>query len=289
MEKPAITPRVAVICHMYYPEMLEEFKHYLSNIPFPFDLFITTDSEQKKIDIVNGLLDWNRGAVEIRIAPNRGRDIAPKLITCRDVYDRYEFFLHIHSKKSSHLESLAGWRSYLLGTLLGSKEIVESIFEAFDSDPKLGMIAPEHFSTVRGRIGWAWNFDAAKEFASQLGLKLSLDGKIDFPSGSMFWGRSVAIKPLLERQLSVMDFPAEDGQLDGALGHIIERLYLFVCEQAGYRWIKIADPALLKNVERIIVVESKASLVDSIKKSQYGLLVSNKEKSSGLSMPRNTL
>jgi hypothetical protein len=289
MERPAITPTVAVICHMYYLETLEEFKHYLSNIPFPFDLFITTDTEQKKIDIANGLLDWNGGAVEIRLAPNRGRDIAPKLITCRDVYDRYEFFLHIHSKKSPQLEVLDGWRSYLLETLLGSEKIVESIFEAFDSDPKLGMIAPEHFTPVRGSIGWGWNFDAAKKFAGQLGVKISLVGKIDFPSGSMFWGRSAAIKPLLKRRLSVMDFPAEDGQMDATLGHIIERLYFFVCEQAGYRWIKVGSPALLKNVERMIFIESKASLTDSIKVTQYGLLASNKEKSSGLSMLSNSL
>ena len=289
MEKPAITPKVAVICHMYYPELLEEFKRYLSNIPFPFDLFVTTDTEQKKGDIAKGLLDWNKGAVEIRLVPNRGRDIAPKLITCRDVYGCYEFFLHIHSKKSPQLDALAGWRSYLLETLLGSKEIIESIFEAFDSDPKLGMIAPEHFNFVRNSIGWGWNFDAAKQLASQLGLKLCLEGKIDFPSGSMYWGRSAAIRPLLERRLSVEDFPAEEGQIDGTLAHIMERLYFFICEKSGYRWIKIGNPALLKNAERIILVESKALLVDLIKNSQYNLLVSNQITSRGLSLLRNNL
>lgn len=285
IEKPTVTPNVAVVCHMYYPEMLDEFKRYLSNIPFPFDLFITTDSEEKKNEITTGLLDWNKGAVEIRLAPNRGRDIAPKLITCRDVYERYEFFLHIHSKKSPHHHSLEGWRPYLLGTLLGSREIVESIFEAFNSDPMLGLIAPQHYNPVRGSIGWGWNFDAAKKFATQLGLKLSIDGKVDFPSGSMFWGRSAAIKPLLESGLAIEDFPTEASQLDGTLGHIIERIYFFVCEQAGYRWLKIACPALLQNAERIIFCESKASLVASIKDTQYGLLVSSKERASGLFKP----
>ena len=282
IEKPTVTPNVAVVCHMYYPEMLDEFKRYLSNIPFPFDLFITTDSEEKKNDITTGLLDWNMGTVEIRLAPNRGRDIAPKLITCRDVYERYEFFLHIHSKKSPHHHSLEGWRSYLLGTLLGSREIVESIFEAFNSDPMLGLIAPQHYNSVKDHIGWGWNFDAAKKFAIQLGMKLSIDEKVDFPSGSMFWGRSAAIKPLLESGLALEDFPTEASQIDGTLGHIIERIYFFVCEQAGYRWLKIACPALMQNAERMIFCESKASLVASIKDTQYGLLVSSKERPSGL-------
>ena len=282
IEKPTVTPNVAVVCHMYYPEMLEEFKRYLSNIPFPFDLFITTDSEEKKNEIATGLLDWNMGAVEIRLAPNQGRDIAPKLITCRDVYERYEFFLHIHSKKSPHHHLLGGWRAYLLETLLGSREIVESIFEAFNSDPLLGLIAPQHYNQVRGQIGWGWNFGAAKKFATRLGLKLSIDGKVDFPSGSMFWGRSAAIKPLLESGLAIEDFPTEASQTDGTLGHIIERIYFFVCEHAGYRWVKIVCPSLLKNAERIIFCEDKASLMASIKETQYGLLISSKERAGGL-------
>jgi glycosyltransferase involved in cell wall biosynthesis len=289
IEKPPTTPSVAVVCHLYYPELLEEFKSYLLHIPFSFDLFITTDTEEKKDEIASGLLGWSKGAVEIRLAPNRGRDIAPKLISCRDVYDRYEFFLHIHSKKSPQLDVLAGWRDYLLGTLLGSEDIVASIFEAFNSDPKLGMVAPEHFVPVRGYIGWGWNFEIAKKFASQLGIKLSINGKIDFPSGSMFWGRSAAIKPLLDANLTIEDFPPEDNQIDGTLGHIIERLYFFVCEKAGYRWAKIARPSLLKNVERVILVESKAALTDFIKSTQYELLVSSKQKSSRLSKLENSI
>jgi len=272
IKKPTIVPSLAVVCHMFYPELLEEFKNYLSNIPFSFDLFITTDSEEKKATISNGLSGWHKGGVEIRIAPNRGRNIAPQLISCRDVYDRYEFFLHIHSKKSPHAsETLAGWRHYLLETLLGSENIVASIFEAFTSDPKLGMIAPQHFTPIQNAIGWGWNFAASQEFSSQLGITLSLNGKIDFPSGSMFWGRSAAIKPLLEMPLSLEDFPSENAQLDATLAHIIERLYFFVCEQAGYRWVKIVYPSLFRS----ILVESKDSLINSIKRTQYNLLVSN--------------
>ena len=279
IEKPIVPPHVAVICHMYYPEMLEEFKRYFLNIPFSFDLFITTDSNEKKNEITTGLSGWNKGAVEIRLAPNRGRDIAPKLITCRDVYERYEFFLHIHTKKSPHEHRLEGWRSYLLDTLLGSREIVESIFEAFNSDPMLGIIAPQHYKPIRGTIGWGWNFDAAKKFATRLGFELSIDKKVDFPSGSMFWGRSAAIKPLMQSKLIIEDFPTEASQIDGTLGHIIERLFFFVCEQAGYRWLKIVCPALVKNAERILFCESKDFLATLIKQTQYGLLVSSKEAS----------
>src|SRR5712692_3045672 len=120
-------PHLAVICHMFHTEMLDEFRRYFLNIPFPFDLFITTDSQKKKSAIENFFPKWKEGKVEIRIVPNRGRDIAPKLITCRDVYDNYEFFLHVHTKQSPHHELLRGWRSYRRETLLGSEKLVESL------------------------------------------------------------------------------------------------------------------------------------------------------------------
>jgi len=267
-------PTIAVVCHMYYPELLEEFKGYLENIPFSFDLFITTDTEEKRNEIANGLTNWIKGYAEVRITTNLGRDIAPKLISCSDVYSRYEFFLHIHSKKSPHLTHLACWRPYLLDTLLGSTEIVASIFEAFGSDAELGMIGPEHLDQVRNSIGWGNNFEIAKLFAVRLGIKLSLGGKIDFPSGSMFWGRSAAIKPLLESCLRASDFQREDSQLDGTLAHAIERLYYFTCEQAGFRWIKISRPELLRNSERVIFIRNRESLEHIIKEVQSGLLLS---------------
>ncbi len=278
VEKWKIVPSVAVICHMYYDDMVDEFQRYLMNIVFPFDIFITTDSLEKKTKIENRFSRWNRGKVEVRIAPNRGRDIAPKLITCRDVYDRYEFILHIHTKKSPQYKYLSGWRSYLLDTLLGSEEIVESIFESFRSDRKLGMIAPQHFEPVRHSIGWGWNFKNAEKFAQKLDIKISLDGRLDFPSGSMFWARSAALKPLLDCDLSLDEFPIEADQEDGTFGHIIERLYFFVCEHAGYRWIKIGRPLLMEQVRRVKEVQNQDELSIFIRDAQYELLQSKKPK-----------
>lgn len=272
LENPSVEPSLAVICHLYYPAMIEEFKHYLSNIPFAFDLFITTDTEEKKQTIAYSLLQWHKGKVDIRIAPNRGRDIAPKLLACRDVYDRYEFFLHIHSKKSPHAEDITtGWRYYLLETLLGSEQIVRSVFAAFAADSQLGMIAPEHFEPIRSNIGWGWNFPIAKAFSNRLGMNLSLNSKLDFPSGSMFWGRSAALKPLLSMNLTLDDFPPENNQIDATLAHIIERMYFFICEAAGYRWIKISNPKL----KRRLSITSKDTLVESIERTQYHLLASH--------------
>jgi len=265
-------PQLAVICHMFYIEMLDEFHRYFFNIPFPFDLFITTDSQEKKSRIDNRFSRWEKGKIEVRIVPNRGRDIAPTLITCRDVCGNYEFFLHVHTKKSPHHPLLRGWRSYLLETLLGSEQIVESIFESFKVDPKLGMIAPQHFAAVRPAIGWGWNFKSAQKLARRMGVNISPDGRMDFPSGSMFWARSAALKPLLDCNLSLDEFPSEPSQLDGTMGHVIERLFFFSCERAGYRWIKILQPSLPGSTQRVRWAEGQNELSSFIENYQYDLL-----------------
>lgn len=265
-------PSLAVICHMFYVDMLDEIAIYLCKIPFVFDLYITTDTQEKKAKIEDFFFQWNRGKVEVRIAPNRGRDIAPKLVTCRDVYANYEYILHIHTKKSPHHGPLSEWRPYLMGTLLGSTEVVNSVFEAFGNIPDLGMIAPQHFDGVRNAVGWGLNFKIAKKLARRMGVKVHRDDPIDFPSGSMFWARSAAIKPLLDCNLSFDEFPLENNQVDQTLAHAIERLYFVACELAGYSWIKISCRQLAPNLGSEKRISNRNDLVSYMKNFRHELI-----------------
>jgi hypothetical protein len=270
------SPSVAVLCHIYYESMTDWIKSYLYNIPFPFDLFITTDTEAKKKYIESRFKDGVPGKVEVRLSANRGRDIAPKLITLKDVYSKYEFVLHLHSKHSPYGYALEGWRDHLFNTLVGSKEIVQNVFEIFHQLPEIGMIAPQHYESVRQAIGWGHNYPNAKKLAQRLHFNIRKDGYLDFPTGSMFWARSKALQPLLKVDLQSEDFPQEKGQTDGTLAHSIERLYFFICEQAGYDWIKIALPQRLsESASRIFGVNRKEQLNDYIQHHLIRLQPSN--------------
>jgi hypothetical protein len=257
---PQPGPRLAAMCHLFHADLAAEFQHYLANIPFPFDLFLTTDTEAKASALVHQFKAWPHGRVEVRVSENRGRDIAPKLLALRDVYDHYEFVLHLHSKKSAHHSGLAPWRHYLLETLLGSQAIVSSVFQVFAEDPRTGLVAAQHFEFVRHSIGWGDNWDRAVDLAGRMGLTLNDQAPLDFPSGSMFWARSAALRPLLALGLSPEDFETEDAQIDGTLAHAIERLYFFVCEHAGYSWVKIARRDLLHNSLAVAEIGSTKSL-----------------------------
>ena len=262
---PEATASIGVICHIFFEDMAEEIKRYLANIPIAFVLYVSTNTHAKKMAIERTFSDWGPGKVEVRIAQNRGRDIAPKLITYADAYGRHELVLHIHSKRAVRGVHHAGWRQFLFDTLMGSPEIVSSILDIFRDRPDVGMIAAQHYQGLRGVIGWGDNMAGAESFCRRFGLSINIEGTLDFPSGSMFWARSKALLPLLDMGLSFDDFPEENGQADGTLAHVIERLYFYVCSSAGYGWIKIAKRDLLRGeVPCVVTMSTRTELRDLV-------------------------
>jgi len=252
------------MCHLFYEELAPEFQRYFQNISFPFDTFITTDKTSKRAKIESFFAGWQYGAVDVRIAENRGRDIAPKLVALKDVYETYDYVLHVHSKRSVHSSPLANWRHFLLENLVGSPDVVNSVFDAFWRKSDLGMVASQHFEPIREEIIWRGNFKIADVLAKRMGVSLSSDAALDFPAGSMFWARTSALKPLLELKLRFDEFAQETGQRDGTLAHAIERLYFFACERAGFNWIKIARPELFTETAGIFKIEVQEALDELI-------------------------
>lgn len=255
-----LSPRVGVMCHIFHPALSREILFYLRNIETQADLLLSTDTEEKRRLIEGVFSGWERGRVEIRVVPNLGRDIAPKLVGFADCYQDYDLVLHLHSKLSNHADFLTHWRSFLFENLTGSPQIVRSIFEAFAQVPDLGIVASQHYEGIRRWIGWNGNFGEAQSFAKRMGFTLSPTRALDFPSGSMFWGRPAALKPLLDLNLAFEEFPTEDEQVDHTPAHAIERLFFFVCEQAGYSWMKIGHRPIFMESSQIVQVSSPEAL-----------------------------
>lgn len=232
---------VAVIIHIFYPELTAKLMNYLENMPLPFGLFISTDSEAKRDEIVEVISRSSVSPIEtiIRIVPNRGRDVAPKYIAFSDVYRRYPAFLHLHSKKSLHAgDAYSSWLDYLLNSLIGSKEIAESNLEIL-SDAEVGVVYPEHADFIKPVINWGFDYPIARDLLRRSDITLDVFNILEFPSGSMYWGRSTAIIRLLELELAFSDFPDEEGQVDGTLAHAIERSLLLFIEKAGFQWRRV--------------------------------------------------
>jgi hypothetical protein len=244
---------IAAIIHVYYTDMLPKVLSYLGNVPFRTDLFISTDTEAKKAAINAISAGFTNGTIEVRVFENRGRDIAPFVVGFADVLTRYDYFIHLHTKRSPHGgDPLAHWLDYLLTNLLGSERIVTSIFNLMISH-NIGIVFPQHLFALRGILNWGYDFDLAASLLRRAGFTLDKMHLLEFPSGSMFWGRTAALRPLLEMGLQFSDFQDEAGQIDGTLAHAIERSFLFFTELAGFRWAKILSDSIEYPAEKTVL------------------------------------
>lgn len=214
----------------------------MKNIPTGFDLFISTDTTLKNKHILKKLLNEDFANVTLRITENRGRDIAPLLLDFPEIFNEYEYLLHIHTKKSPHNEKLYSWYYFLIENVIGNREIVNSILSLFEKNPTLGIIAPEHFYPVQSAIAWGPNFGQCKALLKEMGVLINQYSVSDFPAGSIFWSRVDAYRPIINLGLALNDFEKETSQTDGTLAHAIERIFYYSCELAGYTHINTIAP-----------------------------------------------
>ena len=233
--RPALLrgPRAAcVVIHAWYVEALDE----LLSAPVLADpairLIVTTSPDRERA--VRAALAARDRHAEVEVFENRGRDILPFLHVAGRLLDEgEEIVLKLHTKRSVHLDDGHLWREELLQRLASASRH-EAIRNAFATDVKLGLVAPEgHLLAVQSYLGA--NRPHVDYLHTRLGLRRPLGGETTFPSGSMFWARLEALRPLLDAHVDTWEFEGEAGQIDGTFAHAVERMFAACVEDAGFR------------------------------------------------------
>ncbi|WP_292994988.1 rhamnan synthesis F family protein [Nitrosomonas sp.] len=244
---PLTTPppgRIAIHAHIFYADLAAEFASYLGNMPFPYDLFVSTPNEAASQICKHAFSHLpHLGRLIITIVLNRGRDIAPMFCTFGAALQEYDYIAHIHSKKSLYTNGAAdGWREYLLTHLLGNPLQIQKIFSLLTGDKNVGFIYP-HNSSVLPYWANTWLSNKANGYilCKKLGIADFPIGYFDFPAGSMFWAQSKALEPLFKAHLRIEDFLEEAGQTDATLAHCIERLFVLVTRKSGHNAVILWD------------------------------------------------
>ena len=235
---------IAIQAHVYYTEFLPDIVNKTNNIPVPFNLFITTNTEEKKIFIENYLKNNTKAnKYEILITQNKGRDVIPLLTQLKDILKNYKYFCHIHTKKHGETDILGKfWRIYLYENLLGNKDIISQILTDFENNDKIGIIFPEPFYVHIKHVFFYnppnyihLNFLLDTLFPT---MELKILDVTMFPVGNMFWARVNAVYQMFDERI-IKSAPEEEGQGDGTLLHAIERFWLFLTKLNGYKYKSI--------------------------------------------------
>ena len=239
------TLKTALVIHIYYDELAKDCAEYAAHMPEGIDFFITVPDEEKlrKVKPHFAALE-GKHKITYRISGNRGRDVAPFVVTLKDIVMNYDLILKIHDKKVRQIPILSighAWEYMCFECLLPTETFVKNVIARFEEDPWLGLLTPPvpvhgpYFPTT-GNGEWGENYRATKDCADMLGLDVPMDEKKEpvAPLGSEFWVRTKALKSLFDHDWQYEEFPEEPVGVDGTAMHAIERIYPFCAQNEGY-------------------------------------------------------
>ena len=226
--------RSALHAHFHYAELAGDLLARLLKNRIRPDLFVTTDTEAKATRLRAAFASYD-GKVDVRVMPNRGRDIGPLLTGLAETITDggYDVIGHVHAKRSRAIDAAMGerWRGFLWENLVGGRSaMVDTVVAAFAGDPSLGLLFTEDPHVV----GWNENREIAQALAERMGIGGPLPVHFDFPLGTMFWARPAALQPLVELGFGFGDYPPEPLPDDGTVLHALERLIPFAVRKAGF-------------------------------------------------------
>lgn len=128
--------RIALMMHLFYPELITSCLEYSKSMPAGSDLIITVVDEEMKQAVqkeTEKLTGFRK--IEIIIIENRGRDVSALLVGCAPYVRDYDYVCFVHDKKTSQLKPYCVGESFSYKCFennLGSKEYVENIISTFE-------------------------------------------------------------------------------------------------------------------------------------------------------------
>lgn len=235
--------KIALVMHLYFEDLLEESFYYASTMPETADVYITTNTIEKKKSIERVFAKLKCNKLDIRVIENRGRDVSSVLVGVKDVIMDYDIACFVHDKKTAQLKPGTvgeGFAYKCFENTLHNKNYVYNVINEFLKEPRLGIMSPpgpNHGPYFAG-IGneWTNNFDNTVDLAKKLGIKVPIDAEKEplAPLGTFFWFRPKAFEPLYAYDWKYEDFPEEPNKIDGTILHAVERIYPLAVQQAGY-------------------------------------------------------
>lgn len=242
--------KIALIIHIYFEDLIENCYKYASSMPEYSDIYVTTDSVDKKNKIEKIFSSIKCNNFKIIVIENRGRDISALLVATKEFIMNYDYVCFAHDKKVMQLDMEIKGQAFsykCFENILKNNIFVNNIINLFENNPRLGLLTPpppnhsDYYPTIS--FEWGYNYEKTIELYKKLKLKVPISKEKEpiAPLGTMFWFRPIALKRLFDEDWSYSDFPKEPNNTDGTLLHAIERIYPFVVQEEGFypAWLMV--------------------------------------------------
>lgn len=221
--------KIAVVLHLYYHDLWEEFSEQLKRINHGFDLYVTLtigSSPDMKLHTMREqiLLEYPRARVFV--LENKGLDIGAFLIVLKNLIssgEQYDLLLKLHSKKSilsCGPQRGEYWRKELYRPLFDN---LPRIIELMQTNEQIGMVGSRlHLYDFEGV-----NIPTINYFRDLLNIHTP---QRIFVGGTMFWVRYTILTDYLNPSLiDEIIHKLEDGYFTDAgiprFTHAMERIF----------------------------------------------------------------
>ena len=234
---------IAIVIHLYYTDLWEEFKLQLLELDNNFDLYISLTNGNKNIEdeIKNSF-----PSAKIFWFDNKGLDIGPFFHTLKYFIENdlnYDYLIKLHTKKS--IKSVGedrgtNWRIGLVKSLIGSNETLKRNISSFEDDKNINIGGNPNYFYRDSNLDWL------RDELYNLRLIKDLDNSSDFDdmliiSGTMFMVRYKVYKEFftisdIDRIISQLT----DGyERDKKIEHKLERILSYIPQLNGSKILEL--------------------------------------------------
>ena len=235
------TPKVALILYIYYEDQVETCLKDALKLVSMADAYIVSSSNDTLEKARDLFLGRGFRKIEFILKQDKGRDVSSYLIDAKFVFEHYDYVCYFHDPHNPQLANKYAVRDFYehcVGSILDSNYFAIRVIREFEKNPKLGLLVPppQNWGTFYAS---EYNLHPQnKELMNKLIKELKLNVPFDdfpiAPYGNFFWIRSVAIKPLFNKNWTYDDLPGEPIPNDGTILQALERIIPFCVQSAGY-------------------------------------------------------
>jgi rhamnosyltransferase len=233
----------------------------LKNTQYQYDLFVSTDSENKAKKIKNILIEndiYNKIKMQdIIVYPRFKGDIYPLISSFEFLKDKYTIIGYIHINKVYGFFKRI-WLRRMLKRILN----IDNILQVFSQNENIGIIITDIYNLIKNKsnLSWGKNKDIYVELWEYMKCKKEFCiNKYDMPiipSELMFWYKKEALQPLYELNLETSEVLLEKFHFkkEKSIFEAIEKLLVYIAWDNNYDYRVIVDKNTdISKIERRIM------------------------------------
>ncbi len=232
--------KIAVHMHIYYYDMLDYLLSYVKNLNhLDYDLYVTHSKnglQKNKEEIAKKIKQFKEGAKVVELE-NKGYDIGPFIYFLHDIdLKEYDIIYKVHTKNTTRGKVSKAWGDAMLNSILGSKEIVNSINKSLvNKNNNVGMVGSSYciYKGLRG-IFHIDKYAFYKTLYFFYKRNLVIKSNYKFIAGTMFATKASLMK-FIKDNIKFDDFETlKQYKPDGTFAHAVERVLGFSVYEQGY-------------------------------------------------------